>query len=113
MSLLGKQLKMGGHHNPRFLKNLFQAPGHTIHNCYASKAAKTCQDLQNCQQKGHTGKHNDRQSRDAKTKLTLAASFMITPPSKTAQAVHPTSSNSINVAPNSTAAANEQWPTDG
>jgi len=87
-----------------------QAPGHTIHNCNAAKAALSRETTGN---KGRgTGKHNDRRCQGRKNKAHLATISVTTPLSETAHAVSSTSSNSINVASTSAAAANAQWPTN-
>jgi len=58
-----------------------QAPSHTIHNCNAAKAAKSCETTSN---KGRdTGKHNDRRHQGHKNKAHLATVSVTTPPSET------------------------------
>jgi len=85
-----------------------QAPGHTIHNCNAAKTAKSHETTSN---KGRDiGKCNDRPHQGRKN---LATVSVTTPLSETAHAVSSTSSNSVNVASTSAAAANAQWLTDG
>jgi len=89
-----------------------QAPGHTIHNCNAAKAAKSCETTGN---KGRdTGKHNDWHHQGRKNKAHLATVSVTTPPSETARPVSSTSSNSVNVVSTSAAAAaNAPWPING
>jgi len=89
-----------------------QAPSHMIYNCNAAKAAKSRETTSN---KGRdAGKHNDRCHQGCKNKAHLATVSVTTPLSETAHVVSSTSSNSINVASTSAAAAaNAQWPTNG
>jgi len=83
-----------------------QAPGHTIHNCNAAKAAKNWETTSN---KGRdTGKLNGRCCQGCKNKAHLATVSVITAPSETAHAVSSTSSNSITNVASTSAAANAQ-----